>query len=199
MSEIQQNLNLMTMFNLHSKQTAPSGSIELMEAAEKAYGFIPNLIGVLAESPHATEAYLTLARLFDKSTLTRVERHLVLLAINRYHECRYCMAAHTAAAEMQKVPRDVIEALRNDQPIADPKLEALRTFVTKVVDQRGWLSSEDLQAFFDAGYTKANVLETILAVSYKTLSNYVNNITGTPIDAVFKAKTWTPVKAHKAA
>lgn len=187
----------MTTFTLHSTQTAPKDSIKHLQAAEKTFGFIPNLIGMLAESPQATEAYLTLAQLFDKSSFTRVERHLVLLAINRYHECHYCMAAHSAAAEMQRVPGEVIEALRNDQPIADSKLEALRTFATKVVDQRGWLTGEDLQAFFDAGYTEAHVLETILAASYKTLSNYVNHITDTPVDEAFKAKTWTPVSPRQ--
>jgi alkylhydroperoxidase family enzyme len=96
---------------------------------------------------------------------------------------------------MQKVPADVVEAIRNDQPIADSRLEALRVFTTLVVENRGWVSKEDIEIFISAGFTQAQVLEVILGISFKTLSNYVNHIADTPLDESFAPQKWqSPLK-----
>lgn len=187
----------MTNFAVHTKQTAPEKSVALLESVEKAFGFVPNLIGTMAESPAAAKGYLTIGEIFDETSFSRTERQVVILAASRYNECHYCMAAHSVVAEMQKVPDDVIEAIRADRPITDPKLEALRAFTTAVVDKRGWVSDHDIEAFLEAGYTKEQILEVILGVSMKTLSNYVNHIAHTPLDTAFAGKAWAP--EHKKA
>ncbi len=184
----------MTNFTVHTLETAPEHSIASLQRAEKDWGFVPNLIGVLAESPAAAEAYLALSQIFDKSSLSPTERQVAILAISRYNECDYCMAAHSVIASMQAVPADVIQAIRDDQPIADTKLETLRTFATTVVDKRGWVSDEDVLAFLSAGYTQAQILEVIVAASLKTLSNYANHLVETPLDDAFSSRAWQPLK-----
>ncbi len=183
----------MADFTVHTIETAPEQSVALLRGAEKAFGFVPNLIGILAESPAAAEAYLTLSQIFDRSSLTPVERQVTILAISRYNECDYCMAAHSVIASMQKVPADVIQAIRDDHPIADAKLETLRSFATTVVDKRGWVSDEDVLVFQSAGYTQAQILEIILAASLKTLSNYANHVAETPLDDAFASRAWQPL------
>ena len=182
----------MTNFIVHTTETAPEQSVALLEGAKKAFGFIPNLMGTMAESPATANGYLTLSQIFDQTSFSPTQRQIILLAASRYNECHYCMAAHSMIAQMQKVPPSVVEAIRNDRPITDPKLEALRHFTTLVVDKRGWISDEEIEAFVDAGYTRQQILEVILGVSFKTLSNYANHIADTPVDAAFAAKTWTP-------
>lgn len=180
----------MTLFTVHNPKTAPEQSVGPLQRAEAAYGFVPNLIGVLAESPAAVEAYLDLSQIFDKSAFSRTERQVVLLAISRYHECHYCVAAHSTIAQMQKVPAEVVSAIRTDQPIPDRKLEALRAFTTVVVGQRGWVSGKDLNAFLTAGYEKRHVLEVIVGAAFKTISNYTNHVTETPVDSAFANNRW---------
>ena len=183
----------MSQFKVHSKETAPTESAELLATAEKAYGFIPNLLGVMAESPAAIKAYLTIGKIFDESSFSATERQVVILTASRFNECHYCVAAHSVVAGMQKVPADVIKAIRNDQAIDDDKLEALRVFTTSVVEKRGWLSDDDIVSFQAAGYNKAQILEVILGLSFKTLSNYINHLADTPLDDAFAAQAWTPV------
>lgn len=182
----------MSQFNVHSKETAPAESAELLAAAEKVYGFIPNLLGVMAESPATIKAYMTIGKIFDESSFSATERQVVILAASRFNECDYCVAAHSVVANMQKVPADVIEAIRNDQAIDDDKLEALRTFTTVAVEKRGWVSDDDIAAFQAAGYSKAQILEVILGLSFKTLSNYVTHLAETPLDDAFATQAWTP-------
>ena len=188
----------MSEFQVHTKETAQAESAELLGSAEKAFGFIPNLLGVFAESPATLKAYLTIGKIFDESSFSPTERQLVILAASRYNECDYCIAAHSKVASMQNVPADVVEAIRNDRPIADSKLEALRSFTTAVVEQRGFVSDDDTTSFLAAGYTKAQILEVILGISFKTLSNYTNHIADTPLDAAFAAKAWSPVEQRLA-
>ncbi len=183
----------MSRFNIYSKETAPAASVELLAAAEKEFGFVPNLLGVMAESPATIKAYLTIGKIFDESPFSATERQVVILAASRFNECDYCIAAHSVVAGMQKVPAAVIDAIRNDQTIDDEKLEALRTFTTAVVEKRGWVSGDNIAAFQAAGYNKAQILEVIVGLSFKTLSNYVNHIAETPLDDAFAARAWTPV------
>ncbi len=183
----------MRQFDVHTKETASTESAKLLASAEKAYGFIPNLLGVMAESPATVKAYMTIGQLFDESSFSATERQVVILTASRFNECDYCMAAHSVVAGMQKVPADVIEAIRNDRPINDRKLEALRVFTTTVIEKRGWSSAADITAFLTEGHTKAQVLEVILGISFKTLSNYVNHVAETPLDHAFATQAWTPV------
>ena len=188
----------MNIFDVHTVDSAQADAAEMLGGVAKAYGFIPNLYGVFAESPSALKAYMAIGKIFDETSFSATERQLIILAASRYNECDYCMAAHTVVAGMQKVPTDVVEAIREDRPINDSRLEALRTFTTSVVEKRGWLANEDVAAFLAAGFTRAQILEVILGISFKTLSNYTNHIADTPVDAAFQAGAWTPVEKRRA-
>jgi len=186
----------MSRFIVHTKQTTPAESVPILEQTQRTYGFIPNLMGVLSESPATAKAYLTLGGIFDESSFTATERQVVLLTTSRINECHYCMAAHSTVAEMQKVPGDVVDAIRDNQPIEDVKLEALRVFTSRVVERRGWVGDEHIQAFLGAGYDKQQIIEVILGIALKSISNYVNHISETPVDDAFGAKTWKPVNSR---
>lgn len=184
----------MATFTIHTPDTAPEGAKPRLEAAQKAVGFVPNLYGVMAESPQHLEAYQTLAGLFEASSLTAEERNVVWLTINVEHNCHYCVPAHTGIAKSQGVSDAVIEALREARPLPDDKLEALRQFTLKVVRQRGVVSDEDVQAFFAYGYDQRTVLDVILGTAHKVMSNYVNHFAQTPVDQGFSAFAWEPRK-----
>ncbi len=182
----------MSIFTLHTKETAPAESRPLLEASEKAFGMLPNLHAVMAASPQHLEAYQKLHEVFQETSLSVAEQTVVWMAINVEHGCHYCVPAHTAIAHMQKVDAGVIDALRNAAPLADAKLEALRKFTLKVVRLRGDVPAEDVQAFLDAGYTSRQVLDIILGVAQKVMSNYVNHLADTPVDAPFRKFDWAP-------
>ena len=184
----------MTTYTVHTKETAPEGSKDILQGLEQAYGFIPNLLGTLAESPAAVEGYAVLSGIFDKSDFTATERQIVLMANNRLNNCTYCMAAHSTISSMQGVSADVIEALRTGSALPDAKLEALRQFTILIVENRGFVQSADIDAFIDAGYSKGNVLEVILGTGLKVLSNYTNHVAQTPLDCAFQKNVWSADK-----
>lgn len=188
----------MTDFPTHSVETAPDASKPLLEGAQKAYGFVPNLLGTMAEAPALLEGYMALGKIVGKTALSETERQVILMTNNRLNGCSYCMAAHTTISQGAGVPADVIDALRTNTPIADPKLEALRQFSIVVNETRGWPTDAQVQALIDAGYTKQTVLEVVLATAFKVLSNYTNHIAETEVDAVFKPNAWLAEQANAA-
>lgn len=181
----------MTRFDIHTPETAPEASRPILEGAQKALGFVPNLYGTFAGAPALLQAYTQVGQLFDQTSFTPTERQVVLLATSFVNGCDYCMAAHSTIAAMQKLPADVVQALRDGEPIADPKLEALRRFTVQLVEKRGWADDADVDAFLAAGYTKEQVLEVVLGVGMKTLSNFTNHLGATPLDAAFQPQAWS--------
>ena len=175
----------MSEFTTHTIDTAPLASKPLLQKTEQQLGFIPNLMAVMAESPATLESYLSLANLFDKTSFTVTERQLILLSISRYRNCCYCLAAHGSIAKMQKIPTEIVNAVYYKQALNDKKLEALRIFTHAVLEAQGWVNQKSLSAFYESGYNQQHVLEMILAISFKTLSNFINHINDTPIDKEF--------------
>lgn len=181
----------MTTLKIHNMETAPEGSKELLENSQKAYGMIPGLHGVLAGAPGILEAYQTLHQLFADSSFNDEELTVVWQTINVEHACHYCVPAHTGIAKMMKVDDAITEALRNETPLENPKLEALRTMTLSIVRNRGHVTQEELNTFYSAGYEERQLLEIILGLSQKTISNYVNHIANTPVDAGFQKFAWS--------
>lgn len=175
-------------FKIYSDQNAPADSKKPLAEAKDAYGFIPNLLGVIAASPQALEGYRSLIDLFMKSSLSAVEKNVVFLTVARENECGYCKAAHATIADMQKVDPEITDAVLRGGQLKDERLEALRKFAAEVTATRGWPEANTIEAFAAAGFDQTNVLDVILGVAAKTLSNYVNHIAETPVDEAFKQR-----------
>ncbi|RCW92680.1 carboxymuconolactone decarboxylase family protein [Winogradskyella arenosi] len=181
----------MTTLKIHDLESAPKEGKALLENSQKAYGMIPGLHGVLAGAPKILEAYQTLHELFTQTSFNEEELTVVWQTINVEHACHYCVPAHTGIAHMMKVDNDITEALRNETPLESAKLEALRTMTLTIVRNRGNVTQDDLEAFYAAGYGEAQVLEIILGLSQKVISNYTNHIANTPVDDAFKKFSWS--------
>lgn len=171
-------------FELHTPESAPAASRPLLEASRKTWGFVPTLHATLAESPVALEAYTSLYALVgSRSTLTPIEQQVAYQAVNVLHGCEYCTAGHTYLSRSVKMPEDVIAALRDGRPItSDARLQALRTFVETVVRERGMAGEAAIDAFIGAGFTRAQLLDVVAIVATKTISNYTNHLTHTPLE-----------------
>jgi len=185
----------MADFTIHTAESHPAEAAEVISKTKAKYGFVPNLLGALAEAPEAAEAYLALGEAVFNSAFTPEERHVVWFTINEFHDCHYCMAAHTGIAKSEKISDDIIDIARKAGDYSDPKLQALKQFTTKMVRERGWVQPADIDAFLSAGFTKRHVLDVIVAIAHKTLSNYTNHIVGTPVDDAFAAFKWQPTPA----
>jgi alkylhydroperoxidase family enzyme len=180
------------MFTYFDETNAPQASLKLIAQSTKAYGFLPKLHAVMAAAPIAYQAYLQNFDAFtQQSSLSPLEQQVVMMTANYENRCHYCTAGHSMLMTMYKMPADVIEALREGKPIADSKLETLRSFTRLLIERRGHVGDAELQKFEDAGYTKAQALEVLVGLSAKLLSNFTNALAHTELDAPVKPFAWT--------
>ncbi len=174
-------------FTLHTVETAPETSKELLEHSLKAFGWVPNLHAVLAEAPVVLEAYKNMHDLFQRSSFDNEELTVVWQTINHENNCGYCVPAHTAIAHMMKIDPTIIDALNNDTPLPTEKLIVLKATTLSLLRNRGHLSQEEVTAFKAVGYSDQQVLEILLGLAQKTISNYTNHLADTPVDEAFSA------------
>ncbi len=171
------------MLKSYSVETAPEESKDFLKEAEAKYGFIPNSIKVLAGSSATYEAYSTLFEIFfHKTTLSMLEAQIVLMTASFENKCQYDIAAHSWGLELTKTPQDIINSLRNGTQINDPKLEALRSFTKELILTGGHVNKDSVKQFIDAGYTEKNILEILIGLAAKLISNFSNSIADTELD-----------------
>jgi len=179
-------------FTYHTRESAPEASKPLVDESMKNYGFFPKLHQVMAEAPATYRAYLEAFRIFaEETTLSPLEQQVVMQTANYENRCHYCTAGHSMLMQMSKMPEDVIEALREGSPIADPKLEALRTFARELIEARGHVGDNRLTAFLESGFTKRQALEVTVGLATKLLSNFTNAMAHTELDDPIKPLAWT--------
>jgi alkylhydroperoxidase family enzyme len=181
----------MSTLKIYTIETAPEESKPLLENSLKAFGMVPGLHGALAGSPGLLESYQKLHELFSNSSFNAEELTVVWQSINVEHGCHYCVPAHTGIANMMEVSPALTEALRNSEPMPNEKLQALQDTTLSIIRNRGRISDAELENFYAAGYGERQVLDIILGVAQKTISNYTNHIANTPVDAPFQKFAWS--------
>jgi len=178
-------------FTIHTIDTAPEASKDALVHAKQTFGFIPNLEGIFAEAPALLKGSIALWDLFAATSFSPIEQQVVYLTANYENECNYCMAAHSGLAKKIGMTAEDIEALRQGQPLQDPKLQVLRHFTQRLIQARGWVEDHEIEEFLAAGYNQRQVLEVILGIAIKVMHNYTNHLAKTPLDQVFEPYVWS--------
>lgn len=171
---------------------------ELFLAGRQAgKGMLPNMYKAMLNSPAMLASYLHgYERFREESSFSPPEQEVVFLAISEENGCDYCMAAHSLLADtVSRVPRDVTDAIRNGDDVPDTRLAALAKMTREMLLSRGRPDEQDVRGFLAAGFEERQLLDIVLAISIKTLSNYANHLFDTPLDTVFKAREYTAYKA----
>ena len=185
----------MSIYQVHTVDTAPERSKLLLRNLEGAIGMIPNLAAAMAESPELLNGFLSIRQIFYNGTFTPGEIQVLALTNAVENECKYCVAFHSALALREGVPKEAVEALRVGRSPHEPKLNALSEFSRALVTRRGRVTEDDLKRVLAAGYSKAQALEVVLGIAVSILPNYAHHITDCPLDGVLSTHAWTATDA----
>ncbi|QTN40049.1 carboxymuconolactone decarboxylase family protein [Cryomorphaceae bacterium] len=167
-------------FTVPTREEVSENNQLIFDNLQKGLGFVPNLYAYYAKNNTALGDYLALQN--RKSTLRAKEREIVNLVTSQVNGCRYCQSAHTALGKMNGFTEEQILELRSGTASFDAKFDALAKFTASVVKNRGRASEIAVDQFFAAGYTEANLIDVIIVVGDKTISNYIHNLTQFDID-----------------
>lgn len=170
----------MTKFTVPTRGEVSENNQAIFDNLQKGLGFVPNLYAYYAKNETALADYLVLQN--RKSTLKAKEREAINLVTSQINGCAYCLAAHTALGKMNGFTDGQIIELRKGSALFDKQLDALVKFAASIVSNKGKASEESKQAFFGAGYTEANMIDVVIVIGDKTISNYLHNLTGFEVD-----------------
>lgn len=170
----------MSTFNVPKREEVSEANQAIFDNLEKAVGFVPNLFATYAHSENALGNYLNLSN--AKTSLKTKEKEVVNLAVSEVNGCIYCLSAHTAISKMNGFSEDQILELRSGRASFDNKLDALARLAKNITENRGATDAAVVENFFAVGWTKENLIDTIVLVGDKTISNYINNTTDIPVD-----------------
>ncbi|AZG69633.1 TPA: carboxymuconolactone decarboxylase family protein [Neisseria gonorrhoeae] len=180
----------MARLTVHTLETAPEAAKPRVEAVPKNNGFIPNLIGVLANAPEALAFYQEVGKLNAANSLTAGEVEVIRIIAVRTNQCSFCVAGHTKPATLKKLLSE--QSLNAARALAagksdDAKLGALAAFTQAVMAKKGAVSDDELNAFLEAGYNRQQAVEVVMGVALATLCNYANNLAQTEINPKLQA------------
>jgi AhpD family alkylhydroperoxidase len=170
----------MTSINVPTRDEVSPANQAIFDKLKSSLGTVPNLYATLAHSESALGSYLAFQA--AKSSITGKAREVVNLVVSQVNLCEYCLAAHTVIGKMNGFSDEQILEIRGGKASFDGKLDALARLVRNIVANRGHGEPALVDAFFSAGWTKANLVDVIVAIGDKTVTNYLHGTTRVPID-----------------
>lgn len=170
----------MKKFNVPTREHVSEENLLIFDALKSKLGFVPNIYATYAYSKSALNRYLTFAN--GKTSLNNKEKEAINLIVSQINNCLYCLAAHTAIGKMNGFDDDQIIEIRKGRVSFDTKLGALVTLSSEIVNNKGSISELALNLFYEAGYSDENLVDVILAVGEKTITNYLHRATKVAID-----------------
>jgi uncharacterized peroxidase-related enzyme len=171
---------IMKTISVPNRAQVSAGNQAIFDNLQSKLGFVPNLYATIAHSETALGTYLALQG--AKSSISTKEREVINLVVSQVNECRYCLAAHTALGKMVGFSDAQIIDIRKGRVPFDAKFDALAQLVRSITVNRGKADSSALDHFFAAGYTEGNLVDAIMVVGDKIISNYLHSTTQVPVD-----------------
>ncbi|RVU03140.1 carboxymuconolactone decarboxylase family protein [Mucilaginibacter limnophilus] len=170
----------MKNFPIPTKEQVSSANQTIFDNLNGMVGFVPNLYAIFAHSDTALSDYLALQN--RKSSIRAKEREVINLVVSQVNNCSYCLSAHTQFAKMNGFTDEQILDIRRANISFDPKLDALAKLVKSAAENHGHASAESLDNFFAAGYTEANLIDVVIIIGDKIITNYLHALTDIPVD-----------------
>jgi len=170
----------MTTINVPTRDEVSPANQAIFDKLKSSLGTVPNLYATLAHSEHALGSYLAFQN--AKSSITGKAREIVNLVVSQVNDCEYCLAAHTMIGKMNGFTDEQILEIRSGRASFDAKFDALARLVKNITINRGHADQALVDAFFAAGWTKGNLVDVIVVIGDKTVTNYLHGTTRVPVD-----------------
>jgi alkylhydroperoxidase family enzyme len=180
----------MPTYQLHTIASAPEKSKPVLEQLQQAFGFLPNLLAKISNSPKLLTGLAGMFQQVHSPGLTEAENQIVLLTDAVTNSSAYAVAFHTALAHEQGISPEETDAIRAGRAPKDQRFAALSTLAKTLIEKRGHLSEQELDAFLNAGFTKEQVMEVIAIVAASTITNYAGTIANPPLEDRFQQFAW---------
>lgn len=164
-----------TWLRVPDEDGLPAEVRALYEAPLEKLGFVPNVLRLYALRPDHllrwNEHYEELMK--GESGLSKAEREMIAVVVSVANECRYCIAAHSAA--LRKLTKDPVlaDAIAADHATAaiEPPVRAMLDYARKLTLRPTEMTEADVDALRDAGWTDEDVMDIAEVTGMFNLTN----------------------------
>jgi uncharacterized peroxidase-related enzyme len=170
----------MKNFKIPTKEEVTETNAAIFENLNNNIGFVPNLYAIFAHSEHALGNYLALQN--AKTSLRAKEREVINLVVSQVNDCQYCLSAHTVFGKMNGFTDEQLIEIRQANVTFDPKLDALAKLVKSITENKGKADAQLIENFYQAGYNEGSLIDTVVVVGDKIITNYLHALTAIPVD-----------------
>ena len=170
----------MNHINVPTRAEVGASNQAIFDQLKAGLGMVPNLYATFAHSDTALSTYMAFQN--AKSSVSGKAREVVNLVVSQVNECQYCLAAHTMLGKLNGFTDEQVLEIRHGQASFDAKFDALARLTRRIVQSRGHVDQTLVEAFFAAGWTKENLVDAIVVIGDKTVSNYLHSTTKVPVD-----------------
>jgi AhpD family alkylhydroperoxidase len=180
----------MSIFEVQTIDQAPEGSRAPLERLQRAFGMVPNVAGIIANSPVLTNIFVPLFEGVHGGTFTEAEIQTLLLTNAVTNSCAWAVAFHSyLALKAGLAPADV-QAIRERRAPREPRCAALSAYARSLIEKRGHIGDAAVQAFLAVGFKPDQALETLAVSAASTITNYALNIAKPPLEPIFQEHAW---------
>ena len=166
---------------------ATGATADLFAAIKKAAGRVPNAYATIGtHSPAALGATLNGDAILAKSSLDKADVEAIKLAVSELVGCDYCAAAHTARRQDGRALAEgnATDPRRRSRPAMRSAMRSCASCGMSRVPA-GTVDAARLNEVREAGYSEAQVIDTLFAMSVINFTNLVNRVNDTTIDFPF--------------
>ena len=164
-----------------SDDAAPADSLPVLERTGRALGLVPNLHRALAHSPAALKAYDATVMALAAGALAPSHRERIAVATAARNGCGYCASAHTLLGRGAGLSADELTANLSGESL-DARGQALLSFAGRLLETSGAVQDAEVAAVRAAGFSDAELVETVAHVALNVFTNTFNVLARTPID-----------------
>ncbi|MBL5972409.1 MAG: carboxymuconolactone decarboxylase [Candidatus Leucobacter sulfamidivorax] len=153
----------------------------LLGRIDGAFGTVPNMFRAVANSPAALQSMWGAFGAFSTGSLGAALTEQIAVAVADRNRCRYCLAAHTALGGNAGLSEESLAAAQRARS-DDPRTEALLAFAVELVEHRGQVDAQSVEALRAHGWSDEQIVETVAQVALNLFTNYINIALDVPVD-----------------
>lgn len=189
----------MTGFAIKTTATVTGAARDILSAIEEGVGFVPNVYGLFADAPAALTGLAALNAAFDDTSFSPGEREIIALTTSVYNQCPYCVAGHSTFALHHGVDAETVNAVRAGGVSNDPRLQAIGRITRAILEKKGAINAADIRPFLNVGFQSPQILELLIGIAGKTMTNFASKTARIPLDDQFADQAWVaPASANAA-
>lgn len=151
------------------------------DKCQEKLGMIPNVLRVYSFDQTKLRAFMDMYNdlMLGDSSLSKLEREMIAVAVSSVNRCYYCLTAHGATVRQLSNDPVLGELLVMNYRVAelDARRRAILDFAVKLTERPYAIEEADRQALRDQGLSDRDIWDVAAVASFFNMTNRLSSAT----------------------